>query len=50
MRAARIRRSLVAEQRGDTITLRGVNKRLHPIAKIGLESVEWEENMRRTDG
>ena len=30
-----------------TITMRGINKKLHPIAKIGLDGVEWEEIMRR---
>ena len=46
VRAAQIKRNLV-EQRGGTITLRGINKRILPIARIGSEGVEWEENMRR---
>ena len=44
---AQIRRSK-AEQRGETVTMRGVNKIFHPIAaRIGAEGVEWEDNMRK---
>ena len=45
-REAQIRRHK-AEQKGGTVDLRGVNKKIHPIAHIGEEGVEWEDNMRR---
>ena len=45
-REAQIRRHK-AEQKGGTVNLRGVNKKIHPIAHIGEEGIEWEDNMRR---
>ena len=45
-REAQIRRHK-AEQKGGTVDLRGVNKKIHPIAHIGEEGIEWEDNMRR---
>ena len=38
-REAQIRRHK-AEQKGGTVDLRGVNKKIHPIAHIGEEGVE----------
>ena len=40
-RAAQIRRHK-AEQKGGTVNMRGVNRNIHPIARIGAEGVEWE--------
>ena len=40
----------IAEQRGETVNMRGVNRKLHPTSRIGEEGVgilEWKANMRR---